>query len=644
MQEIFGYSPWTIALSLVLIIPTLYYLAVIRPKITKRIKEIERRLSRGLVYRDTKNPSHKTIRCLELSDEFIKKNPGYQMCSFGQYLSTLRAFTDEADGEDSTPALLQRHLEATIGGILLKKLGPRIGAAVLPILGVTGSPDSYLGKLSSSFASYISANVLLDMSDEFDPLEDRAAMTLTLGEIMTFVNMNQKFRDHAPSEVTPLEWMTRGEIGYDPTFTPVKSKDDNDKKKDEKDLMPNPFTIEEHLEAAILGMEEKIRASGSDYDPEDRSLPPPVPVNERVLPGLHFGNGDCLCTHTKREIIRNRVFANLLTKLSHNYSNKEKNVDADFIVQYKGKPHLYPDEFIKRLIDEGHTVEACPRSCLTTFGIAACVKEEDGSWTKIPVAFFFRTGFEKSDGRPAYFLAPHGGLDVTIKGPLIGTNSTTGELNKCDIQFYVAIDGLCAFHSNHNVEAPWMENIGTTDIYNKEQTLEAIRCAGILAVTFNSIATEMNLPFGGYGVLGLCNDSAAFVDFAVRGETNLYPLVSTGRFLAHTARRLMQLRQGLKAHYGTEKAVKELDKLVIAAVKIDSDVHNSPAELVAATRRYLATYPNSYFQLTQDSKDMMMQVATVYSEFVKAGDKSTADFVDLLFAKKGKKKFEKGTI
>lgn len=119
--------------------------------------------------------------------------------------------------------------------------------------------------------------------------------------------------------------------------------------------------------------------------------------------------------------------------------------------------------------------------------MAACVKEDDGSWTNIPIAFFFRTGYEQKDGKPAYFSAPHGGLDMSItSGPLLGKDG-----NKCDIQFYVAIEGLCAWHSNHNVDVPWIKPVSTTNLYDRKQSLQAVRMAGLLAVTFNALATEV---------------------------------------------------------------------------------------------------------------------------------------------------------
>ena len=99
----------------------------------------------------------------------------------------------------------------------------------------------------------------------------------------------------------------------------------------------------------------------------------------------------------------------------------------------------------------------------------------------------------------------------------MGINQSTGESNNCLIQFYMAIDGMCGWHSNHNVDVPWIEPVATTTNYSQEEALMATRMGGILACVFNQIGTEMDLPFGGYGVLGVCNDTAAIVDFAVRG-------------------------------------------------------------------------------------------------------------------------------
>jgi len=54
-----------------------------------------------------------------------------------------------------------------------------------------------------------------------------------------------------------------------------------------------------------------------------------------------------------------------------------------------GKDCLYPDEFIAALLDSGHTIDVCPRSAITTFGVAVCIKEDDKSRTNVPIGLFF---------------------------------------------------------------------------------------------------------------------------------------------------------------------------------------------------------------------------------------------------------------
>ena len=360
--------------------------------------------------------------------------------------------------------------------------------------------------------------------------------------------------------------------------------------------------------------------------------------------------GNAKCTHTKREILRNRLFAVLFNKLSYNYhlieqraqqgnderqeeqvAGEELQKECLFTIQYSGKTCTFPDEFIQVLMDTNHTIEVCPRSTITTFGMGVCVKELDGSWTNIPIGFFFRTGYENEYGQPAFFSASHGGLDLHIaNGPLVQDGG--GSNSKCDIQFYVAIEGLCGWHSNHNPNVPWIQPISTlsststAQVYTQTQAIQAIRLCSILSITFNSLSTELNLPYGGYGILGVCNDSAAIIDYALnptRG-TNMYPLISTGRFLFHTSRRLQQFKQTLmdqqqqqqhqtlKKHSSIDNynpIIQDVDKLVYTVCNIDSDIHNSPSHLSSATKRYCINNPISYFQLTEESKEILLSLS-----------------------------------
>jgi hypothetical protein len=449
--------------------------------IRKQLRNIDAAVSRGLVYRDTKSQPSKVVKVLELHPKFVEQcKDSWKLCSLGEYLNTLRFITDDDDNVENNghkhhkdlPKFLERELQVAIGSVLLQSFGPRIGGALLPLLGVE-KVESFVGQLASALLSWIIANVLVDGADAaWDPIGDKACFPFNVSELISFVNLNQKIRSTV-MDIPPIEWMTRGEIGYDPTYFTPAAQDENDKgtanheksatldrpvSTHDQVLIPNPFIVEEHFEAAISGLEDRIRKqeqvtdtsaqalaepsmTTKTYHSHDRTLPEPTPIQPTILPGLYMGWGNAKCTHTKREIVRNRLFAVLMTKLSHNYYQycQDNNRDNFFVVKMNHRECHFPDEFVQALMDSGHDIECCPRSAITSFGLACCIKETDGSWTNVPIAYFFRTGYERYDQRPAYFSAPHGGIDMKINGPLVGSDPITGQPHKCNIQFYMAI-------------------------------------------------------------------------------------------------------------------------------------------------------------------------------------------------------------
>ena len=635
-----------------------------RSSIKKRLQEIEADFQRGLVYRSTDTPVNKNgnknadsippgkvVRCLELNPEFkLLHEKDWRLVSLGEYLSSLRLLS--STGNADIPRFIEREIEATVGGILLQNLGPRVGAAVLPILGF-GNIQSTVAQIASRLTSWFAAHLLVEAAENSDdPTTDRGALPFSMAEMATFANLNAK-RGGSNMKVSSIELFRRGEVGYVPSFGHEDKSDreelnstpdedggtENDPAiDDDSNLIPNPFIISSHWEAAIERLEKKTNEMDSytdtsaapasepvqvskEYDPEDMSLPEPTPINERILPGLHLGWGDAKCTHTKREIIRNRLLAVLLNKLSHNYHVIEQKSGVDnknlFVVKMKrtSKECRQPGAFVEELVRCGHSVEVVPRQTITTFGMAACIKESDGSWSNVPIAFFFRTGYDRSDGRPAHFAAPHGGLDLTLKGPLVPKRQD-GSDGRCDIQYYMAIEGLCGWHSNHNAQVPWLEAHAPSPVYSESESIRAVRLAGLLACTFNSIGTEMELPFGGYGALGVCNDTAAMVDYAVRGSTNLYPLISTGRFLMHVSRRCLRLYITLVEKECTEEA-KDMRALMSAVCNMESDIHTSPSQLIAASKRFHLCHPKiAHFQLSQESKEILSSMEKMCKEFL----------------------------
>jgi hypothetical protein len=286
--------------AIVIVIGAIIFFFRYSASIKRHHEMVKQKLLRGLVYREKNSKSNKVIKALELHPAFVKEHlSSWQLCSLGQYLSSLRFFTDNntanttttiknSDGQTNSMAskLLEKELYVVMASLLIQSFGPSIGSALLPMLG-TEKVGSLLGTVASKIISYIIAHVLVDHNVDWDPIGDMACLPMNVMELISFVNLNQKLQIESKIDVSPVEWMERGEVGFNPTYyTPPLSEDnpdttssDEDKiknKRSENDanaaittttlrvLIPNPFIIEDHFEAAILGLEDRIRTDQKD--------------------------------------------------------------------------------------------------------------------------------------------------------------------------------------------------------------------------------------------------------------------------------------------------------------------------------------------------------------------------------------------
>ena len=136
------------------------------------------------------------------------------------------------------------------------------------------------------------------------------------------------------------------------------------------------------------------------------------------------------------------------------------------------------------------------------------------------------------------YLSAHGGVDLDIEGPLL----------QCAVQHYHVISGFTGWHSNHNFDVPWLtDSVDLGRPFEGREKYRAVRIAGLAACSLNTAGRD--LPHGGYGLLGVCNDSTAVVEQAIRGRTHVFPLTAIGRFQERTIHELHALRLRLQ---GTE--------------------------------------------------------------------------------------------
>jgi hypothetical protein len=340
-------------------------------------------------------------------------------------------------------------------------------------------------------------------------------------------------------------------------------------------------------------IETDIRAAhGGVYFPDEYATTPPTSVSEVLLPDLHTGAGGAQRTHTNRQIIHNRLFSLLMNRLAANYMKAEiPSFSEPFKVKIDGsnakeEPVMFPSEFIKALIRSGHKVRTRSSVRVTTFGFALSVKEapegDDAAarWIHIPLAMPLRSGIQSSKGKPIPGYLTHGCTDYTVSGPL---------LQDILVESYHNQEGFAGWGSGHYNDLPWMYGC-------QSQELDPVRATEVTTLLFtciNSIANRMNLPNGGYGTVGVCNDSSAIVEATVRGQTDIYPLVHIGGFFYQVVNRAEELIENIRKNPKDfpPTALDEAKKLYKAMMDAPNDIHPVPRTIPSTVRRILASMP-----------------------------------------------------
>lgn len=607
------------------------------------------------------NGAFQNLKLLELDPFFeqrlVDDDREWKLTTLGDYMSTLRPKAlPKRLSVDDLPNILQREIEAGLAAGLLKALGPNLGRALLPAVG-TG----FIQSKAQSLASRVATDWLLD-EDGSNP-NDKGGIPVPLMTLLALADTNARINSNASSveaiqeendsddtvslplaNSTAIGKMVNGEAVKGPSFVDESS----------IDTVPNSFVVTRDFDRAISTMERRLGYEGDyggvastgmklaqeeailqeekssmlkrmmskkkgdkklkseEYDPHDRSLPEPVPVNPRLFPDLYLGYGEAESTHTKREILKMRLISIILNKLAANYYKQIKGASSEPLFEVKwsdeSKTITTPSEFVQALIDHGHTVEVAPTSRLTTFGVGMCVKEPDGSWSNVPLGVFVESGYENKDGEMAPAMLPHSGLNMYIKGPLAG-NRADGTPSELEIQHFIGIEGFCGWKSNANADVPFNEAVPAGKRLSGEDAVRATRIAGLYANILNGLATELGLPFGGYGLTAVCNDSAAIIQDILYNESTIYPLTSIGRFMQRTMCYAENLRDEMESSNESgllNAEIEDLTAIANAMRRLPSDINAAPSNRKSAAKRMLHTLqPKLPFGLMIQAKGIM---------------------------------------
>lgn len=117
--------------------------------------------------------------------------------------------------------------------------------------------------------------------------------------------------------------------------------------------------------------------------------------------------------------------------------------------------------------------------------------------------------------------------------------------------------------------------------------IDSIRIAAMEAILFNTTGARLQMPHGGYGLTGVCNDSAAMIQYALSGRIDVYPLTLNGRFAMDNLRCAMALRDKLHDDSSMRKEVDAVNRLIKSLVTLGSDTNSLPSEAEDQIRRQL---------------------------------------------------------
>ena len=154
-----------------------------------------------------------------------------------------------------------------------------------------------------------------------------------------------------------------------------------------------------------------------------------------------------------------------------------------------------------------------------------------------------------------------------------------------------------------------MQNVDCGEVMRGNKMIESIRVAAMEAIVFNVTGARLRLPHGGYALTGVCNDSAAMIQYALSGKTDVYPLTLNGPFAMQNLRCAMDLRDKLSGDSSMKEEVNGVNRLIKSLVELPSDTNSLPSEAKDQIDRQLhVQQPKLPFILMRNNVDILNSV------------------------------------
>ncbi|MCU0664843.1 MAG: hypothetical protein MUC50_21280 [Myxococcota bacterium] len=272
-----------------------------------------------------------------------------------------------------------------------------------------------------------------------------------------------------------------------------------------------------------------------------------------------------------QQLRENFVLAEVVERLGTNVRAQE---NERFVVIYNGQRYARLADFLQALIENGHKINAKVRHYVAPF-VPVYSRDESGVNHPVAATVFLRTGYKDSNGTEGVLPLMHSEMVFSIRP----TAATKGKRINGTVQYYQGIPKT-GFYGEGSMELPsWLGKKVSDSSFSTEEAALAMVYGGYVVDVIRAVAQERNAPFDGWGLSGVCNDSAAVLQQAVHGKVNSYPLFMNDELLNAEISKRLAASEDLSA-----LDLKAYEALMLSIAKTPDDITRN-----RSTRRRLLT-------------------------------------------------------
>lgn len=260
-------------------------------------------------------------------------------------------------------------------------------------------------------------------------------------------------------------------------------------------------------------------------------------------------------------------------------------------------------EFVTYLMDHGCSISCNVRVASAVMGSSYSllketfgIQDETQEYFDVPFAFFTRTGIH-SEKYQTEVIMPllHSGLNLTCEGHL----ESFGDIS-FRIQYYMSMGQYTKWNARNNPQddISWNKGKILNTWSEREDVLRICRICCFYAAVLNDIGKRENLFSNGYGLLGVCIDSVAPIQYILDGKTTIYPIMAAGEYRIRTLRTIDRLREkiinsllGLVDSDFSKMDISDLDSIYDAVKYMPNDNYLCPSKYEDTLKRIRASLP-----------------------------------------------------